>query len=80
MIKLVPIFFLLVMNAAYADDLFTRTSACRMEIKILGSDVLEEDESCVWLVENIADVLKNCSTCLSQLELIKEAANGNFDY
>ncbi|MCU7835722.1 MAG: hypothetical protein KZQ83_10795 [gamma proteobacterium symbiont of Taylorina sp.] len=80
MIKLLPVLLLLIANCSYADELFDKTNACRMEIKILGPDVLEEDDNCVWLVENVQQVVEKCSSCLPQLELIREASRGNFDY
>jgi len=80
MIKYLAFFILLSISNCYADDFFDRTSACRMEIKIIGPDVLEENDDCAWLVENVEQVVKKCSKCLPQLELIREASRGNFDY
>jgi hypothetical protein len=51
-----------------------------MEVKILGPDVLEEDENCLWLEDNKSQVIEKCKDCLVDLELIKEASKGNFDY
>ncbi len=51
-----------------------------MEVKILGPDVLSEDENCLWLQENLTQVIEKCENCLTDLELIKEASQGNFDY
>lgn len=83
MIKLISwttLFLLLAANHSYAVELFEKTNACRMEIKIIGPDVLEEDENCIWLEENKQQVLEKCSECKIQLEMIREASRGYFDY
>lgn len=83
MAKLISCFTLLLLLAtthSYADEMFKKTSACRMEVKIIGPDVLEEDENCIWLEENKYQVLEKCSECKVQLEMIREASKGNFDY
>jgi ornithine carbamoyltransferase len=67
-------------NESVAESLIDNTQACRMEVKILGPDALEEDENCLWLEENKAHVLATCKQCLNDLELIKEASQGYFDY
>ena len=64
----------------FADELFEKTAACRMEVKILGPDVLDEDKNCIWLEENKIQVVEQCKSCLADLELIKEASQGYFDY
>lgn len=51
-----------------------------MEVKILGYEALEEDQNCLWLVDNTRQVVEKCQDCLADLELIKEAAQGYFDY
>lgn len=83
MIKLmswITLFLLLAASHSYAGELFEKTNACRMEIKIIGPDVLEEDENCIWLEENKQQVLEKCSECKIQLEMIREASRGYFDY
>ena len=69
MIKLISwivLFLLLSISHSYAGELFEKTNACRMEIKIIGPDVLEEDENCIWLEENKQQVLEKCSECKIQ--------------
>ena len=51
-----------------------------MEVKILGPDVLDEDKNCLWLEENKTQIIEQCKSCLADLELIKEASQGYFDY
>ncbi|MCW8929930.1 MAG: hypothetical protein OQL19_06815 [Gammaproteobacteria bacterium] len=76
------IFLLLLMTYTHcsADEFLDKTSACRMEVKILGPDVLQEDENCIWLDENLTQVKEKCTNCLVDLKLIKEVSQGNFDY
>ena len=74
------LFSLFISNHLYASDFLEKTSACRMEVKILGPDVLEEDKNCLWLEENKSQVVEKCKECLADLELIKEASQGYFDY
>lgn len=79
-LSLFVLFSLLISHSLYANDFLEKTSACRMEVKILGPDVLEEDENCLWLEDNKSQVIEKCKDCLADLELIKEASQGNFDY
>jgi len=79
-IYLIPLFFLLIHTNSQANEFFEKTSACRMEVKILGPDLLDEDESCLWLEDNKELVYDQCIACREQLELIKEASRGHFDY
>ena len=65
---------------AFAGEMEVKTAACRMEVKILGSDLLEEDENCLWVVEHTAMLVEKCPHCLADLELIKQASQGYFDY
>lgn len=74
------LFFLISFSQSFADDMFVKTAACRMEVKILGYEALEEDQNCLWLVDNTPQVVEKCQDCLADLELIKEAAQGYFDY
>ena len=78
--SLIPLLLLMSYTHCSADELFDKTAACRMEIKILGPDILQEDENCLWLEENLNQVVEKCKNCLADLELIKEASQGNFDY
>lgn len=83
MTKLISCFTLLLLLAtthSYAGEMFNKTSACRMEVKIIGPDGLEEDENCIWLEDNKYQVLEKCAECKSQLEMIREASKGYFDY
>ncbi len=79
-LTLISILFLASYTFLLADELVLNTAACRMEVKILGYEALEEDNDCIWLVENTELVVKKCPECLPDLELIKEAAQGYFDY
>ena len=79
-ITLTIILFLASQSVLLADELALNTAACRMEVKILGYEALEEDKVCVWLVENMTVVLEKCPECIPDLELIKEASQGYFDY
>ncbi len=79
-LTLIIILFLTSQSVLLADELALNTAVCRMEVKILGYEALEEDKDCVWLVENLDLVVKQCSECLPDLELIKEASQGYFDY
>ena len=79
-ISLLVITFLLFSNSAFATDFLSRTAACRLEVKILGPDLLEEDIDCIWLEKHKAQVVEECKECLADLELIKEASKGYFDY
>jgi len=75
------IFLLLALQSVLlADELALNTAACRMEVKILGYEALEEDKDCIWLVDNIDQVVNKCPECMPDLELIKEASQGYFDY
>ncbi len=78
--SLLLLLFLMLNAQCSADELFDKTEACRMEVKILGPDLLDEDENCLWLEEHLAQVVKQCKKCRVDLELIKEASQGNFDY
>lgn len=74
-------FFLLSFSHSFADaDMQLKTAACRMEVKILGHEVLEEDKNCLWLVENTSLVVEKCRECLPDLMLIEEASQGYFEY
>lgn len=73
-------FNLLLCSHLYASEWLERTSACRMEVKILGPDVLDEDKDCLWLEEHKSQVVAACKKCIVELERIKEASRGNFDY
>jgi len=78
---LLPFLFLMLSTHSFADDdMQHKTAACRMEVKILGHDSLEEDQNCLWLVEHTGLVVEKCHECLPDLELIKEASQGYFDY
>ena len=76
----VPLLFLILFSNSFAEDMLLKTAACRLEVKILGHEILEEDEDCIWLVENTSMVVEKCHECLPDLELIKEASQGYFDY
>ena len=78
--SLLAVLFCTSYTHCFADELVDKTAACRMEVKILGPDVLDEDENCLWLEENKAQVVEKCKDCLADLELIKEASQGYFDY
>jgi len=80
LLLLLLLFSLFIATDLYADDFLEKTSACRMEVKILGPDVLAEDENCLWLEEHKSQVVKTCKDCLADLKLIKEASQGYFDY
>jgi hypothetical protein len=62
-----------------ADEFYDKTKNCTMEVKIIGPDALEEDASCVWLMENKQRVINKCKNCNALFELLKEASLGNFD-
>ena len=79
-LTLIIILFLTSQSVLLANELALNTAVCRMEVKILGYEALEEDKDCVWLVENLELVVKQCPECLPDLELIKEASQGYFDY
>ena len=80
--KLLLAFILLFASQTFlfASELSSNTAACRMEVKILGYEALEEDRDCIWLVDNLEMVMKKCPECLTDMELIKEASQGYFDY
>ncbi len=80
MISLIVMLFLSCSTSIYANEFSDKTSACRMEVKILGPDMLDEDENCLWVQDNLTQVIEKCKNCLNDLELIKEASQGNFDY
>lgn len=67
-------------NSFADDDMQLKTAACRMEVKILGHEILEEDKNCLWLVDHTSQVVEKCHECIPDLELIKEASQGYFDY
>lgn len=51
--KLLPLLLplsLLFSNSLYASDFIKKTSACRMEVKIVGPDVLEKDKNYEWFI------------------------------
>lgn len=79
-LSLLAVTFLLFSHTVIATDFLSRTTACRMEVKILGPDLLEEDKDCIWLEEHKAQIVEQCKECLADLELIKEASRGYFDY
>lgn len=80
LIRLLVVILLSLSSHLSASELAKNTAACRMEVKILGYEALEEDKDCIWLVENTALVMEKCPECLLDLKLIKEAAQGYFDY
>jgi hypothetical protein len=72
--------FLASANSSWANDMQLKTAACRLEVKILGYETLEEDQDCIWLMDNLTQVVKKCPECRTDLKLIKEASQGYFDY
>ncbi len=77
---LISFLFLFISSNSYADEFYEKTRACRAEVKVLGPDLLDEDENCIWLEENKYQVYEKCKACRAELELIKEASRGNFDF
>ena len=81
LLSLLSMLFLISFSNSFADDeMQLKTAACRMEVKILGHEILEEDKNCLWLVDHTSLVVEKCHECLPDLELIKEASQGYFDY
>ncbi len=79
-IFLIALFSIFLIHNSYAaNELYEKTDSCRMEVKIIGPDALEEDENCVWLNDNKHLVIEKCPECKVLLNFIKEASLGNFD-
>ncbi len=67
-------------SALMADDFQDRTAACRLEIKIMGPDLLDEDKDCIWVEDHKDEIIAKCQECIADFALIKEASRGYFDY
>ncbi len=67
-------------SISMAGNFQDRTAACRLEIKIMGPDLLDEDKDCIWVEDHKAEIMAKCKECMADFALIKEASRGDFDY